>query len=396
MTDRVIDLLDPETHADNPWPLYEWMREEAPLYFDAENGVWCVSRYDDIIRVARDPKTFTSVEGNRPNLPYDGSFIHLDGKGHHERRNLLKERFGPTGIKRIEGHIRDVCVELIERVLDQGECEFIEDIAAPLPTQIIAEMTGIPKDQHDTVRHHLDIFCKGGNGPKHVTDEVNTAFYAWAEIHFNQVMERMVEPKDDVLSLWIQSTDLKHAPFDEENLLFEHTMLMVGGSETTRNAISGGLYELIQHPEQLAWLEQNPQGIPNAVEEMLRWSTPFVSMSRTATKDVEWYDQTIKEGQEIMMLYPAGNRDPSKFTDPYTFDIHREFTSQSLSFGYGPHFCLGARLARAEARILLEEIFGRMDNLHITQEPVLSRSSFIRGIKSMGLGFSRRQRMASK
>ena len=89
MTDRVIDLLDPETHADNPWPLYEWMREEAPLYFDAENGVWCVSRYDDIIRVARDPKTFTSVEGNRPNLPYDGSFIHLDGKGHHERRNLV-------------------------------------------------------------------------------------------------------------------------------------------------------------------------------------------------------------------------------------------------------------------------------------------------------------------
>ena len=141
------------------------------------------------------------------------------------------------------------------------------------------------------------------------------------------------------------------------------------------------------HPEQLAWLREHPEAIPNAVEEMVRWVTPFVSMSRTATRDVEMHGQTIREGDEIMMLYPAANRQPDRFPDPFQFDIRREFKHQNLSFGYGPHFCIGARLARAEARIVFEELFPRVDELRLTAEPTWTRSSFMRGITSLRLGY---------
>jgi cytochrome P450 family 142 subfamily A polypeptide 1 len=388
MFDPAIDMIDPETHADNPWRFYDWLREEHPLHYDEANKLWTVSRYDDIVYVAKNSELFHSREGNRPGLPYDGSFIHLDGKQHHERRGLLRKRFGPSGIKRLEGHIRDVCGKLIDDVAARGECEFVEDIAAKLPMAIIAEMTGIPEKHHNTCRRYLDIFCTGGNGPTHVTEEVNEAFYAWAAIHFELVMERTIAPKDDLLSLWIAADNLTEAPFDEENMLFEHTMLLVGGSETTRNVITGGLEQLLKHPEQLAWLREHPEGLPNAVEEMLRWTTPFVSMSRTATQDVEWQGKTIKKHDEIMMLYPAANRDPRKFVDPYTFDIHRDFKTPPISFGYGAHFCIGARLARTEARILFEELFNRWGHIEARGEPVFSRSSFMRGIHAFELGFT--------
>ncbi len=388
MSDGPLDLIDPETHAGNPWPLYERLREEDPIHFDEANRLWCVSRYDDIVRVARDPKTFSSLDGNRPGLPSDGSFIHLEGKAHAERRGLIRSLFGPKEIRKLEDHIRDAAVELIEAVAHQGTTNFVEDIGARLPMRIIAEMCGIPREHHDTVRHYLDIFCKGGNGPIHVTEEVNEAFFAWAGIHFEMVMERQIAPKDDILSLWMASDELKHAPFEEENLLFEHTMLIVGGSETTRNVITGGLYELMKHPEDLAWLRENPEGIPNAVEEMLRWVTPFVSMSRTLTKDVDFDGHMMREGDEIMMLYPAANRQPDKFENPYTFDIHRKFDTPVLSFGYGRHFCIGARLARTELRIVFEELLKRWDSIALDGEPTWARSSFIRGITAMPLRFT--------
>jgi len=383
-----IDMIDPETHAGDPWDFYEELREKHPLHYDAKNKLWTVSRYDDIVWVAKQPELFSSTEGNRPGLPYDGSFIHLDGKKHTERRSLIFRRFSPSAIRKLEGHIRDVTVRLFERAESMGgEIDFVEEVSARLPMHIIAEMCGIPEEHHDVCRRYLDTFCKGGNGPIHVTEEVNEAFYAWAAIHFELVMERTMAPKDDLLSVWIQADQLEQAPFDEENMLFEHTMMIVGGSETTRNVISGGLEQLIKHPEQLAWLRENPDGIPNAVEEMIRWVTPFVSMSRTVTRDVEWQGQTMKKHDEIMMCYPPATRDPRKFDDPYTFDIRREFKSPPISFGYGAHFCIGARLARAEAKIVFEELLKRWDRFELTAEPVRNRSSFMRGILEMPLRY---------
>lgn len=386
-----IDLLDPATH-DAPWPLYTWLREECPLYQD-KNGIWCVSRYDDIVKVSKDPDTFTSLEGNRPLLPADHSFIHLEGDLHKQRRDLISEWFGPKAIAKLESHVRDVTTELLDTVIESGHTEFIADIAAPLPARITCEMTGIPAEMSEYARELLDVFIRGGNGPDHVTEEVNDAFFKFGLMHMDLVEQHRAEPKDDLLSVWLNAT-IDGEPMNEDQLLFEHAMLMVGGSETTRNAISCGVLELATRPEQRQWLIDHPEGIPNAVEEIIRWATPFISMSRMATRDVAWGDHTIRAGETVMMLYPSANRDPRKFKDAETFDVRREFTKGQLAFGYGRHFCLGARLARSEALVVFQELLRRVPDWSIDGTPTYSSSSFIRGLTSLPLAFTPGKRVA--
>ncbi len=380
-----IDLLDPAIH-DDPWELYTWLREEAPLYRD-RNGLWYVSRYDDIVKVSKDPDTFTSLEGNRPGLPADHSFIHLEGDAHRKRRDLIAEWFGAKAIARLEGHIRDVVTELIDAVIESGRSEFVADISAPLPALITCEMTGIPAERAEEVRALLDVFIRGGNGPDHVTEEVNDAFFQFGLIHMDLVEEHRVRPRDDLLQVWMDAR-IDGEPMNEDQLLFEHTMLMVGGSETTRNAISCGVLELARRPEQRAWLVANPDGLPNAVEEIIRWATPFISMSRTATRDVRWGEHTIAAGDGVVMLYPPANRDPRKFTDPETFDVRRTFQKGQLAFGYGRHFCLGARLARSEALVMLQELLRRIPDWRIDGTPTFTSSSMIRGPATLPLAFT--------
>lgn len=380
-----IDILEPTTH-DNPWPLYTWLREECPLYQDS-NGVWVVSRYDDIVSISRDPDTYTSLNGNRPLLPADGSFIHLEGEAHKKRRDLVAEAFGPKAVARMEGHLRDIITGLIDAVIERGETEFVEELAAPLPARIMCEMTGIPLDRAEEVRGMLDAFILAGNGPAQLTEAVNEAFMQFGLLHMDLVEARKEAPTDDLLSLWVHAR-IDGKPMTEDQLLFEHTMMMVGGSETTRNAISGGIYELARHPEQRQWLIENPDGLPNAIEEIIRWTTPFVSMSRTATRDVAWGDHIIREGDCIKMLYPPANRDPRKFEDAHLFNVRRSFARPHLSFGFGRHFCLGARLARVETQVVLTELLRRMPDWSVVNEPVLASSSFIRGFKRLDLAFT--------
>jgi cytochrome P450 family 142 subfamily A polypeptide 1 len=384
---RRIDLLDPETHADDPWPLYTWLREEAPLYWDDTNRLWAVTRYDDIVAVARDPETFTSTQGNRPGLPADSSFIHQDGAAHTARRDVVKDRFSPRGVDQLEPYIRQVTVELLDQIAPLGRCEFVDDVAAPLPMRVIARMCGDAPEMDAALRAWLDVFVQGGNGPRHVTDEVNEAFFGFAAYHDELAAERAARPRDDLLSQWLAAELPDGKRYDEDMLLFEHTMLLVGGSETTRNAITGGIDQLIKHPEQMRWLRSHPEGIANAVEEMIRWVTPFVSMSRTATRAVQMHGQTIREGDCVAMFYPPANRDPRKFKDPDTFDVRRKFDARPIAFGYGKHFCLGASLARTEAKVVVEEVLRRLPDLRLAEEPTWARSSFIRGITRMPLLF---------
>jgi cholest-4-en-3-one 26-monooxygenase len=395
-----LDILAPETHID-PWPLYTRLREDTPLYFDEVCGVWIVSRYDDICKISKMPKIFSSEQGNRPNLPGDESFINKDGRMHAMRRSLVNARFGPRAITKMEDHIRDAVVDLLDSVPDEP-FDFVEHVAAPLPMRIIGEMCGIPSEYHDDVRQWMDVFMTGGNGPDFVTMEVNEAFMNFGALHFQLIDERRENPKDDLLTLWLNA-EIDGKPYNDDQLLFEHTMMMIGGSETARNAITGGLEQLILHPEQAAFLAENPHVIENAFEEMTRWVTPFISMSRTATCDYDGlYGAPIREGEEVMFLYPAANREPGKFPDPHTFDVQRDFTTaKPIAFGYGPHFCLGARLARMEGKVLFEELLKRWSDLRITGEPVWAVSSFVRGITQLDMTrrrteWSSRAALASK
>lgn len=389
--DRVVDLMDPATHAGDVWPLYTWLREDARLYWDSINELWCVARYDDIVEVARDPDTWCSTEGNVPKMPPDPSFINLDGREHKLRRGLVQGYFTGPAIAKLEQHITDAVDKLIDEVIEAGECDFVTDIAAPLPLQLIGEMTGIPDDLRPFVLEWMDTFVQGGNGPTHVTEEVNEAFINFGALHMMMVDERRETPTDDLLSLWVHA-EVDGKPLDEDQLLFEHTMMMIGGSETARNAISGAVHALSALPEQKQLLLDHPDKLANGAEEAIRYVTPFVRMSRTAAKDTELLGQPVKKGDEIIMLYPAANRDPRKFDNPHAFDVDRKFKNKSVSFGYGRHFCIGAMLARAEVRITLQQLLKRMPDWQ-TGEPVYTISSFIRGLKSLPMTFTPGKRL---
>lgn len=382
---RRVDLLDPKTHID-PWPLYTWLREQAPVYWDDTNEVWCVSRYDHIIEVSRNPDLFTSTHGNRPKMPPDPSFINLDGRMHRARRKAVQHLFTPRAVAKLVDHLRDSVNALIDAFIEDGECDIVEQLTAPLPAQIIFEMCGAPVEIHDELRRCMDVFVQGGNGPDAVTEEVNEAFITLGGFHYMMVEERLAEPKDDLLSMWLTEEFLGRK-LDEDEVLFEHVMMLIGGSETARNAITGGLEQLALHPDQRQLLIDEPERIPNAAEESIRWVTPFVNMSRTATADVEFHGKLIKEFDEVMLLYPAANRDPRHFPDPDSFDVCREFTSKILAFGHGSHFCLGAHLARMEARIMFEEVLRRMPD-YTVGDAVWTESSFVRGISSLPARFT--------
>jgi cytochrome P450 family 142 subfamily A polypeptide 1 len=387
-----IDLCDPKSH-DNPWEMYTWMLEERPLYWDPNNEVWYVWRYDDIVTLSRDPETFTSTNGNRPNLPPDPSMIHQDGEQHRKQRALVAQGFSPKFIRKMDEDVRDIARQLLGRMIDRGEGEIVEDLAARLPMAVIARMIGVPPEKEDTLRHWVDTFVGGGQGPAYVSDEVNEAFSAFIEHHEGLMAERADNLGDDLLSTWIKA-EIDGEKLNDEQLLFEHTLLTVGGSETTRNAIAGGIEELIRHPDQWDYLAKNRDAIPNAVEEIIRWVCPFVNMFRTATRDVEMHGQVIKEGQMIGLMYPAANREAKYFPEPFKFDVRRNFETKHIAFGYGAHFCLGSNLARLEIRAVLEEMFDMIERFEFKPgtEVEWVSSSFVRGPKTIPVLVKGKQR----
>lgn len=381
-SDRVVDLCHPDTHTGDPYDTYRWLREQPGLYHDPVNDLYAVTRYEDLKAISRDPETFTSAEGNRPGLPPDPNFINMDGAMHVARRKLVADWFTPRRIRELEDHIRDVVVDLIEDAKAKGTVDLVEALAGKVPMRLIGEMLGHPVEDLDDLARMIDGYIKGGQGADYVTMEVNEAFMAFTAYHLNAVAQREEVTGDDLISLWMHAL-IDDEPLEEDEILFEHTMIIVGGSESTRNVISGGIYQLLQHPDQLAWLREHPEGIPNAVEEMVRWTSPFISMSRTVTQDTVFNGQALEEDDEVLMIYPAANRDPSAFPNPEVFDIRREWPNKPVAFGYGAHHCLGAALARMEIRVVMEELFKRVEQLEMAGEPVWEPSSFLRGMNRM-------------
>lgn len=378
-----IDLCDPKSHVE-PWEMYQWMLDESPLYWDPNNELWYVWRMDDIITISRDPETFTSTEGNRPHIPPDPSMIHQDGEQHRKQRALVAQGFSPKFIRKMEEDVRQICRDLLDAMIAKGEADLVEDFAAKLPMRVIARMIGVPEEKEDWLRHTVDAFVQGGHGPQYVSDDVNEAFAAFAEHHEALMAERQEHLGDDLLSTWMKA-EIDGEKLNEEQLLFEHTLLTVGGSETTRNAIAGGLEELIRDPSQWDDLRANPDLLPNAIEEIIRFVCPFVNMFRTATKDVEMHGKTIKAGQMIGLMYPTANREAKYFPNPHKFDIRRDFVTKHIAFGYGSHFCLGSNLARLEMKAALEETFKKIERFEFKPgtHPTQIVSSFVRGPASI-------------
>jgi cytochrome P450 family 142 subfamily A polypeptide 1 len=380
-----VDFCAPATH-DNPYEMYDYFLEHEPIYFDAKNDVWEVFRYDDIVAIERDTETFINSEGVRPNIPPDPGMIYQDGEQHTKQRALVASGFTPRQMRKMEDRAREICVDLVDKMLTKDEVDIVEDLAGALPARLIADMLDIPEEKRAAVMSWINAITAGGCGPDYVTDEVNDAFENFCMHHEEMYQDRIASgcTGADLLTIWINA-EINGEKLDESQLLFEHVLLNVGGAETTRNAIAGGLQQLSEDPKQYDALSEDPSLIPNAVEEIIRWVCPFVNMYRTATRDYELHGKVIKEGQQVGLTYPAANRDPRKFEDPHRFNIFRDFSKEAkhLSFGLGPHFCLGASLARLEVRLSLEEMTQRVKRIRIPEGKKVEyvSSSFTRGLK---------------
>jgi len=387
MSERDYDLLDLDTHVDDPWPMYTYLREEEPLYWDRHNELWAISRHADIVAMSSDTETFTSGEGALANIPPDPSMIHQYPEQHGKQRRLVSSAFTPSRMRSLESDARDIAIDIIENVRPHARCDAVTDLAKHLPLRLIGAMLGHPREDLEMIQSWTDAMVQGGSGPQYVDETTNDAFDNFAMYHEEAIAKRMEERTDDILSVWLDA-EIDGEKLDESQLLFEHALIFVGGSETTRNVMSCGIEMLIKNPEQRQYFIENiddPAVNKAAIEEMIRWAVPFTRMVRVATRDVEMYGKTIQKGQGIMMMYPCAMRDPRVFDDPDTFDIRRPAPTSNLSFGHGRHLCLGANLARMELRIFFDELLRRIPNMEFdpAQSPSKRRSSFIRGLTSL-------------
>jgi cytochrome P450 family 142 subfamily A polypeptide 1 len=381
-----IRLTDGHFYAADPHPHFTWMREHAPVYFDPEGRAWGIALYEDVMRVARNPETFCNAEGMRPDSPPIPSMINMDDPAHKRRRNLVNKGFTPRRIAEHEAKVRAICVDLIERARAKRSFDFVGEVAAHLPMIMIGDMLGVEPEDRETLLRWSDDMLHGtsATAPPAAMQAAMQAFDEYAAYNRRVVADRRSRPvADDLISVLVHA-EIDGEKLDDEALLQETLLILIGGDETTRHVITGGMNQLIRHPEQKQKLLDDPTKIPTAVEEMLRWVTPIQNMARTATRDVELRGQLIEKGDKLLLLYPSANRDAAVFPDPFRFDVERK-PNEHLAFGYGSHFCLGASLARLELRVMFEEILGRLPNLRLVGEAPLEMraSNFITGIEKM-------------
>jgi cytochrome P450 family 142 subfamily A polypeptide 1 len=386
-----IDLLDGAFYAGDPHPTYEWMRKNAPVYFDQAHGVWGLASYAAVLGASKDPSTFSSTGGIRPDSGPIPMMIDMDDPEHWKRRKLVNRGFTPGRVRDREDEIRDKCDAIIDRVCERGECDFVRDVAAPLPMVLIGDMLGVaPEDRDDLLRWSDDmVSAQSGNateeqflGAMHAMEEY-TAFCTHA------VAERQANPTDDLMSVLVHA-EVDGDRLEPDEVLHESLLILVGGDETTRHVISGGMEQLLLAPDQRQLLVDDPSKITVAVEEMLRWVSPIKNMCRTVTHDVEFMGEQLHEGQKCMLLYESANRDETKFADPYRFDAERQ-PNEHVAFGFGAHFCLGQALARLELRVMFEQLLTRLPDLELAVDPSeLPRrpANFISGLESMPVRFT--------
>jgi cytochrome P450 family 142 subfamily A polypeptide 1 len=391
-TNPAIRLLDGYWYADDPHPHFAWMREHAPVYFDESGGVWGVATYEELVRVSKDTETFCSRMSSRPDSPPIPSMINLDDPEHRRRRSLVNKGLTPRRVQEHEPKVRAICHELVDRVAPLGRCDFVRDIAAPLPMIVIGDLLGVEPEDRDALLRWSDHLIAGTSmcAPPEVMQRAASAFDQYAAYSRRVVADRRARPRDDMMSTLVHA-EIDGQKLDDEDLLQEGLLILVGGDETTRHVITGGMEALLANPAERRKLQANPGLVPLAVEEMLRWVSPIKNMNRTATRDVELAGARIRAGDKLLLLYPSANRDARVFPRASEFHVDRE-PNDHVAFGHGVHFCLGASLARLELRIMFETLLERLPDLELaTTEPLpLRPSNFIVGIEEMPVVFTAR------
>jgi len=391
-----IDLLDRFFYLD-PWERFRWLREHAPVYWDenADGGLWGVSRYDDIMTISRTPEIFCSGKSSRPERgSWIPSMINLDEPLHKRRRNLVNRGFTPRRVRDQEAKLRALTRDLIDRVIERGECDFVKEIARWIPMVAIGDMLGVEPEDREKLLEWSDWMLGGGEIADLMDDEERRAKQrVFSDEYFayqaDVIRDRKANPRDDLVSLLVRG-EIDGDRLADDEILQESLLILIGGDETTRHVMTGGLELLIRHPDQKRKLIDDHSKIEGAVEEMLRMISPIQNMNRTVVRDTELHGQKLREGDRVLLLYPSGNRDERVFDAPDVFDVERTPNRHIAFGGYGVHHCLGASLARLELKILFEEVLGRMPDIEIaTDEPLKRRpNNFITGIEEMPVRFT--------
>lgn len=384
---------------------WKTLRDERPVAFFEERvfegspfppgpGYYVISRHDDIWHVSRNASVFCSGKGsNIGDMPQElneffGSMINMDDPKHFRLRSIVSRGFTPKEIAKVEGYVKVKAAAIVDDLLERfpdGECDFVSEVAAPLPLQIICEMMGIPAEDHQQILSWTNVILGVGD-PDYATSYDELMAVALQMFAYAQALgeDRRARPAEDITSI-MMSAEVDGQSLTAQEFGSFFILLVVAGNETTRNAVSHGMKALTDYPDQRQiWFDDFDRHTKTAVEEIVRWATPVIHFRRTATEDTEIAGHPIKEGEKVVMLYSSGNRDERVFDDPFRFDVRRAPHPAQIGFGAGgPHFCLGANLARREMTVMFDEIRTRLPGMRITGEPAYLQSAFINGIKRM-------------
>jgi cytochrome P450 family 142 subfamily A polypeptide 1 len=385
-----LNLLDGQWYADDPHAVWAWMRRHAPVHHDDVADVWGITRYDDVLAVEKDPRTFSSHRAPRPHGDHLPMMISMDDPDHHRRRSLVNRGFTPRRVSELGDDVAELCRRIVDRVCEAGSCDFVWDVAAPLPLLVIARLLGFGEEHHDDLLRWSDDLLRATTlvPDPGVQERALEAMLGFRALQLEVIRQRREQPGEDLISL-LCTSEVDGDRLDDESIVQETLLLLIGGDETTRHVISGGMLALLEHPDQWRDLRADPALLDDAVEELLRWVSPVKNMARTVTTDVELRGQRLRVGDQVMLFYPSANRDDAVFSEPDVLDIRRR-PNPHLAFGFGPHFCLGASLARLELRAMFREVIARLPDLELaTTDALASRpSNFVSGLESMPVRFT--------
>jgi cholest-4-en-3-one 26-monooxygenase len=389
-----VEIFDPDVWVDAvPRETFALLRREAPVFWHAEPdgpGFWVLSRYEDVRHASKHPEIFSSYAGGT-NIPTLGEeqlgrmraiLLNMDPPQHRQFRSLVNQSFTPRRVAKLVPRVETLAKRILDGVVAKGECEFVDEVAAQMPMQVICEMMGVPDEDRREI-YDLSNRLIGFDDPDFQTSEEDGSVAA-AEIfvYAGKVAKRAKECPGDDLATTLLQAEVGGQKLSELEFNSFFMLLAIAGNETTRTVTVNGLLSLMRHPDQQRMLREDPSLIDSAVEEMLRYDPPVNYFRRTALRDVEVRGAKIREGDKVTLWYPSANHDEEVFESPQVFDIRRS-PNPHLSFGIGEHYCLGANLARMELRIIFREILARMHDIELAGPVRRLRSNFINGVKEM-------------
>jgi cytochrome P450 family 142 subfamily A polypeptide 1 len=392
VSDTLIPQRDFDTNDgrfyDDPWEAYQWLRDNDPCYWDATNQLWVLTRHADVSMVSRTPERYCSKFGVRPRVAAPMSIISLDEPEHTRQRRLINKGFTPRQVRRLEPHIRELTNEIIDEIKSRGEIDFVEDFAIHVPLIVIAELMGMdPADRKDLYRWSDAMMAGDGH-----SEPDDPALHAAAEAFGEYVTyllpiieERRERPTEDLISILTGAFDTGaldggdaagvqgEDELTSDELLMFLCIVVVAGNETTRNAITGGLKAFSDFPDQKQLLFDRPELIDLAVDEIVRYVSPVISFTRTVTEDHELHGKQLHKDDKVLIMYQSANRDERVIDNPDVFDITRD-PNPHLGFGIGPHYCLGANLAKLEIKVVFQELFARLRDIQVKPGSELRRA----------------------